>query len=216
MESNYNLLSENQFGEVVAFAPLIRVPRNATSCPCVSCQESKTFSCYSSGGGVLIPLAEETVGAGPIVPSAILSSPDCQLPSGPFFLPARPCVCFQGRHQGPTPFPVAVPATQATLKLSVPQSSPLSLISSLRKVKLSSHQKDNEKTGPVPPVPYQMNSYRATAAMLGRQRMWSGAAVLPRVYGLVCPAAQSKAPSYLSTDPRTQSQTLNREDCMCW
>lgn len=192
MESNYNLLSENQFGEVVVFAPLIRVPRNATSCPCVSCQESKTFSCYSSGGGVLIPLAEETVGAGPVVPSAILSSPDSQPPSGPFFLPALPCVGFQGRHQGPTPFPAAVPATQTSLKLSAPQNSPLSLVSSLLKVKLSSHQKDNEKTGP---VPYQMNSYHATAAMLGRQHMWPGAAVLPRVYGLVCPAAQSKATS---------------------
>lgn len=83
MESNYNLLSENQFGEVVVFAPLIRVPRNATSCPRVSCQESKTFSCYSSGGGVLIPLAEETVGAGPIVPSAILFSPDSSFPLAP-------------------------------------------------------------------------------------------------------------------------------------
>lgn len=121
MESNYNLLSENQFGEVVVFAPLIRVPRNATSCPCVSCQESKTFSCYSSGGGVLIPLAAETVGAGPVVPSAILSSPDSRLPSGPFFLPALPCVGFQGRHQGPTPFPAAVPATQATLSFQLPR-----------------------------------------------------------------------------------------------
>lgn len=104
MESNYNLLSENQFGEVVVFAPLIRVPRNATSCPCVSCQESKTFSCYSTGGGVLIPLAEETVGAGPIVPSAILSSLDSQLPSGPLFLPALPCVL-----PGQTPRPHSLP-----------------------------------------------------------------------------------------------------------
>lgn len=33
--------------------PLIRVSRNATSCPRASCQESKTFSCYKSGGRVV-------------------------------------------------------------------------------------------------------------------------------------------------------------------
>lgn len=187
MESNYNLLSENQFGEVVVFAPLIRVPRNATSCPRVSCQESKTFSCYSSGGGVLIPLAEETVGAGPIVPSAILFSPDSSFPLAPSSSQHGP-VCAS-RADTKAPF-LSLLLSQQPRQLSnfqFPRTPPLSLISSLRKVKLSSHQKDNEKTGPVPSVPYQMNSYCATAAMLGRQHMCLGAAVLPRVYGACLP-----------------------------
>lgn len=109
MESNYNLLSENQFGEVVVFAPLIRVPRNATSCPCVSCQESKTFSCCSSGGGVLIPLAEETVGAGPIVPSAILFSPDSSFPLVPSSSQHGMCV-LPGQTPRPHSFPCCCPS----------------------------------------------------------------------------------------------------------
>lgn len=154
--------------------PLIRVPRNATSCPCASCQESKTFSCYKPGGGGVsghIRQRNPGVGASPLVllPSSLVWAHSLSLVRSSF---QHGSVGFQGRYQGHAWSSVLPPSLRLSEHSRPPSSFyfpgtfHLSLIFSLLKVKLS-HQKEHERTVL---MPYQMKSYHAvTADMQGQQ-----------------------------------------------